>query len=95
MDLIEELYYGNIQPNLKKEIIKQSYTEAMEVVSSNEDKLMSLLDGKERTMLNEMLTAYATIHGESDVAHFKLGFRLGAKMALDTFASDEPLPITE
>ncbi|MFI3228118.1 MAG: hypothetical protein R3Y09_12050 [Clostridia bacterium] len=95
MDTIEELYYGNIQPNLKKEIKTKGFIDAMEFVSVNEDTLLNLLDGKEKDMFNKILTAQATILGESEVAHFKLGFRLGAKMALDTFASDEPLPITE
>ena len=95
MDLIEELYYGNIQPNLKKEISNESYDKAMQFVTANEDKLLNFLDGKEKDVFNQLLTSYATIHGESDVAHFKLGFRLGAKMALDTFANDETLPITE
>ncbi len=37
MDLIEELYYGNIQPNLKKEIQNENYNKAMEFVTANED----------------------------------------------------------
>ena len=52
MDLIEELYYGNIQPNLKKEISNESYDKAMQFVTANEDKLLNFLDGKEKDIFN-------------------------------------------
>lgn len=91
MNIIHELFYGNINPNGKLLRENESYQKAMSEVDLNEELLSKLLEGKEKKLLNEILNAYSVILGESTVAHFEIGFKLGARFAIEM--TDEEIEI--
>lgn len=95
MDMVTELYYGNIQPNLRKHITSEGYNKAITFLDDNEERLLEMLSGDEKALYHKILTAQGILTGESDVAHFRMGFKLGAKMMLDTFMDGEPLPVQD
>ncbi len=45
MDFIEELYYGNINPNGKRRNQSSRYAKAIDTVAENEEKLTVSLSG--------------------------------------------------
>ena len=81
--LLEELYYGNINPNEKQFIKNTDFDKAMHALSQNEDKLTELLDGKEKKLFLEFVNAQSIINGTTSVESFINGFRLGARIALE------------
>lgn len=83
MNIIEELYFGNIDPNMKQFIENDNFKKAMYTFIDNEDELTKLLEGKEKKLLLAILNAQSEINGATAVGSFVNGFKLGAKFALE------------
>ena len=83
MSLIEELYYGNICPNGKLMKHNETCQQALQTIAQNEEILSKLLTGKELQLFNEVLTDYSIVDGESNVYNFQMGFKLGARFAME------------
>ena len=54
-----------------------------------EEKLTERLSGKGRALFLRSCDAFAEFKGESELETFTTGFRLGARLMLDTFLSDD------
>jgi len=87
--MLEELYYGNINPNEKQFIRNIGYDKAMRTISESESKLTELLTGKEKDLFLKMLNAYSEVDGTGNVEHFIEGFRLGARIAIEIMNEDD------
>lgn len=85
---IEELFYGNIDPQARGLKATSEAQEAMQTLSDNEALLAERLRGEDRRLLDKYISAWGTVNAESSLDSFIVGFRLGAAMAMDTFASD-------
>lgn len=88
MCFIEELYYGDINPNEKNCIKSEQYTNAMRVFCDNEKRLTQILEGRELTLFNELVNASDEMSAISNLENFKSGFRLGIQMILDSLISE-------
>ena len=82
MNFIEELYYGNINPNEKRYKKTTPYDKELIIFTANENKLREALSGELLKLFNELVNA-------SDVENFKIGFRLGVKMMCDSLLFEE------
>ena len=94
MNIIEELYCGNIQPNEKCFSPSSRYGEFVAIISENEAKLTMFLKAltnaeEEKHLLSQMMNAQSEINLFEGREKFIEGFRLGAKFMLDTFVVDE------
>ena len=49
--MLEELYFGNLNPNDRSYIRDSGYGKAVRTISENEEKLTELLEGKEKKLL--------------------------------------------
>lgn len=86
---ISELFYGNIDPQLR-EIRKGSQTErAMALLVKNEDLLTEKLCETEKALFLEYVDAYRIVLGCSELDSFIAGFRLGANFTYDTFINTD------
>ena len=47
--MLEEFYYGNLNPNERSFIRDSAYSQAIQAISENEEKLTELLEGKEKS----------------------------------------------
>ena len=88
MGFIEELYYGNINPNEKRYKSHKPYDKAVKVFSDIESKLTKELNGENLKLFNELVNASDEISATSGVENFKVGFRLGVLMMCDSLFSD-------
>lgn len=85
---LENLYYGNINPNDKTIVRGSSYDKGLRHMSELEDKIESLL----ATPVRDLFMEYSNI--SSDVAqiaameHFIEGFRLGANILLEALQEE-------
>ena len=88
MSFLDELYYGNINPNESRNRKKLPYEKALKSFSDIESKLTKELNGENLKLLNELVNAGDEIIATSGVENFKIGFRLGVMMMSDSLFSD-------
>ncbi len=88
MSFLDELYYGNINPNESRNRKKLPYEKALKTFSDIESKLTKELNGENLKLLNELVNAGDEIIATSGVENFKIGFRLGVMMMSDSLFSD-------
>ena len=89
MGFIEELYYGNINPNEKRYKSHKPYDKAVQTFSDIEGKLTKVLSDKNLKLFNELVNASDEISATSGVENFKIGFRLGVQMMCDSLVFNE------
>ena len=89
VNFIEELYYGNIEPQNKRRRESRNYSREMKVLSENEDILLEKLSLEDKKLFLEYVDAWGIVDGESVVDSFVTGFRLGARFTYDTFVLPE------
>ena len=84
MNILEELWYGNIQPMELSHIENNAqYKEALQLVNRNYDRLQEGLTEKQK----ELLMRYAESRNEfsniTELDAFKTGFKLGAGLVIE------------
>ena len=84
MNILEELWYGNIQPMEVSHIENNAqYKEALNLVNRNYDRLQEGLTEKQK----ELLMRYAESRNEfsniTELDAFKTGFKLGAGLVIE------------
>jgi len=90
MNILEELYYGNINPNEKQLDRNSQYAKFTKIIAANEVKLTeylaSLPDSKEEQHLFfQLMNAQSEVCQFNQLDRFIEGFQLGAKFTLDMF----------
>ncbi len=88
MNFIEELYYGNINPNEKRFDIDSRYAKALELFCKNENKLNKKLKGEELQLFNDLVNASDEVIACTGTENFKMGFILGVQLMADCFKYD-------
>ncbi len=86
---IEELYYGNIDPQARNTKNNKVVSKQMKVLSDAEAYLTEALIDKNKQLFIDYTNAWSIVNAESNLDSFIMGFRLGAKFTFDTFASNE------
>ena len=89
-NFIEEFYYGNIEPQARSTKQNKAVQKQMEILMTNEkfpDNSSCLNENKKRFL--DYVNAWGIVNGESNLDSFIMGFRLGAKLMLDTFITSE------
>ena len=88
-NFIEKLYYGNIDPQTRGYRPKSPAKKISDSLTDLEEKLSEQLDGEEKELFLRFCNAYAEFMGECELDTFITGFRLGARLMMDTFLSDD------
>ena len=88
-NFLEELYYGNIDPQARGYRKGSHILKVSENINELEEKLTKRLSGEEKTLFLDFCNAYGELMGDTGLDSFLVGFRLGAKRILDTFCSDD------
>lgn len=89
---IEELYYGNIDPQDSGFEDDAGVQRELRTISENEDWLTAHLTGEEKKRFLDFADAWSAYNGDSTLDGFITGFRLGALLVLDTFVLPEASP---
>jgi len=95
MGFIEELYYGNINPNEKRYKRPTPYDKAVQTFSDIEGKLTKVLSDENLRLFNELVNASDEISATSGVENFKIGFRLGVQMMCDSLLFDNRIVLKD
>ena len=84
-NIIEELFYGNLEPQeLTTELTPRLKKKLSELVKK-EDELTSRLPEEEKELFSNYVSAYNEFSSISICDGFVSGFRFGARFAYDTF----------
>ena len=86
---LEELFYGNLTPNEQQITPDSPLQQAMDQAEKYEEKLTSLLEGEEKTLLLRLLNAENEISSTMALENFVLGFRLGMRMTIEALDEDD------
>ncbi len=86
--LLEELYFGNINPNSKQFIRGSDFDKAMQKIATNEDKLTKQLNDEDKRLFMDFCNTQNEINSITAIEYFNDGFRLGAKIIMEIM-SDE------
>lgn len=90
-NIIEELFYGNIDPQARV-FKKGSYIQnQMTILANSESLLNEKLTGEEKKVFTSFVDASSVILGKSELDSFMVGFRLGARFVYDTFVDNKTL----
>ena len=91
MSFLDELYYGNINPNENRNRKKLPYEKVLKTFSDIESKLTTELNGENLKLFNELVNVSDEISATSGVENFKIGFRLGVLMMCDSLLADNSI----
>ena len=83
MNIIEELYYKNIDPDNMSLDWNPDYSNALMRISDREDLLEESLTGNDKQLFLQLTDAYSEAMGTASVENFMTGFRLGVRFFLD------------
>ena len=86
---IEELYYGNIDPQNSGFEDNESVQRELRTIRENDDYLSDTLSGEEKKRFLDFADAWSAFNGDATLDGFITGFRLGARFMMDTFLCDE------
>ncbi len=89
MNFLEELYYGNITPNIKDFSHNKQYLKAMDVFIKNEKYLSEQLKGEKLSAFIKLINANDEICAVAAEESFKTGFRLGVRMICDSLLPED------
>ena len=91
-NFIEELYYGNIDPQNSGFEDDESVQSELRTISENEDWLTEHLTGEEKKRFLDFADAWSAYNGDATLDGFITGFRLGARFVMDTFMLPDASP---
>ena len=87
-NIIEELFYGNLEPQeLTTELTPRLKKKLSELVKK-EDELTSKLPEEEKELFSNYVSAYNEFSSMSICDGFVSGFRFGARFTYDTFVAN-------
>ena len=93
MNILEEFYFGNVNPQEKRFKRESEYATFVKIISDNEEKLSAGLSNEEKSLLSRLMNAQSEITSIETCERFIEGWKLGAKFMLDTFLIPRHSPI--
>ena len=86
MDILEELWYGNITPTEYSRIENNSnYKELLKVVTQNQERLKATLTDEQKELLEKLLTANEEFANLIELDCFKVGFKIGVRLTIEAY----------
>ncbi len=86
MDILEELWYGNITPTEYSRIENNAnYKEALSLVNKNQEQLKATLTDEQNELLEKLLTASEEFANIIELDSFKVGFKLGVRLTIEAY----------
>ena len=83
MNILEELWYGRINPSQRMQPDDKSASELTEQIVKKEDELAPLLSDEANEILEQMREKQLDLSTSNERKAFMSGFRLGARMMLE------------
>ena len=89
MTVLEDLWYGNIDPHEAILTGSKRYKHLLSLMGRNRDELNETLTDKQSETLEKYDAAVNEMHSLSEVEAFSYGFRLGIRLMIASGANQE------
>ncbi|MEE1282061.1 MAG: hypothetical protein UHK60_07415 [Acutalibacteraceae bacterium] len=83
MNIIEELYYGNVVPNETNAKLSAELKELIKLLNRNEDDLLKTLSDEQKNIFEKLKDCNREISDISEREAFLCGFQLGARIIIE------------
>ena len=89
MQILEDLYVGDVRPGERSFKRNSQYGRALEESSDAADRLIAVLSDEQKKLFEEYMDAQREVMVLTDAETFIYGFRLGAKIMMDVLLGGE------
>lgn len=86
MNILEELWYGNIEPAEYDMSPSKEYKQMLQLISRNEDKLLATMTDAQKELFTKYADCVRDYQVMADCMLFQSSFRLGGRMMLEVMA---------
>lgn len=86
MKLLEELWYGNIEPTDFDADAGHDYKEALRLITRNEEKLQATMTDEQKELFSQYMDCVREHQSMAECLLFQNSFRLGANIMLEVMA---------
>ena len=83
MNILEEFWYGNIEPAEHDTSSGKEYKELLQLISRNEDKLLATMTDDQRDLFSRYRDCVREHQAMAECLLFQNSFRLGGRMMLE------------
>lgn len=83
MNILEEFWYGNIEPAEYDISSSKEYKELLQLISRNEDKLLATLTDAQKGLFTKYADCVREYQVMAECLLFQNSFRLGGRMMLE------------
>ena len=80
MNILEEFWYGNIEPTEYHTCPSEEYKEILRLISRNEDKLLATMTDTQKELFSRYQDCVREHQAMAECLLFQNSFRLGARM---------------
>ena len=88
MNILEEFWYGNIEPAEYDISPSKEYKELLQLISRNEDKLLATMTDAQKDLFSRYQDCVREFQAMSECLLFQNSFRLGARMMLEVMQKE-------
>ena len=88
MGILEDFWYGNIEPSEFDTSPSPEYREILLLISRNEDKLLATMTDAQKELFSRYTDCVREYQAMAECLLFQNSFRLGARMMLEIFEGD-------
>lgn len=89
MDILEDLYYGNLFPHEKVSKLDDETKELLGLLNRNEEKLIATLSDEQKEIFEKFKDCNREISEISERQFFITGFKIGAKIVIESITLKE------
>ena len=82
MNILEEFWYGNIEPAEYDASPSKEYKEMLQLISRNEDRLLATMTDTQKELFSRYTDCVREYQAIAECLLFQNSFRLGARMML-------------
>ena len=91
MKILEELWYGNINPMERPFQRQRRFDKAFRMLTKNEEKLLETLNDQEKDLFDKFKACYDEMIQITECQTFIKGFKLGARFFTECFENDDDI----
>ena len=86
MSILEELWYGNIEPAEYDASPSKEYKELLHLISRNEEKLQATMTDAQKELFTKYTDCVRELQAMEERLLFRNSFKLGARIMLEVMA---------
>lgn len=83
MRLLEEFWYGNIEPTEYDTSASKEYKEVLQLITRNEEKLLATMTDEQKELFSRYTDAVREHQTMAECLLFQNSFKLGARIMLE------------